>query len=50
MPTELEQIHVEQMIDNIIETHSIDEIEKLDKDICQLYKLSQEAVEFIENL
>ena len=50
MPTELEQIHVEQMIDNIIETHSIDEIEKLDKYICQLYKLSQEEVEFIENL
>ncbi|EGK00085.1 hypothetical protein HMPREF9455_03551, partial [Dysgonomonas gadei ATCC BAA-286] len=29
---------------------SIDEIEKLDKYICQLYKLSQEEVEFIENL
>ncbi|MDU1892360.1 MAG: Eco57I restriction-modification methylase domain-containing protein [Dysgonomonas sp.] len=50
IPTESELIHIEEIIDNIIKTNSIDEIKKLDKIIYQLYELSQEEVEFIENL
>jgi hypothetical protein len=50
IPTESELIHVEKMIDNIMKTHSVDEIKALDGIICQLYELSQEEIEFIENL
>ena len=50
IPTESEQIHIEEIVNAIIETNSIDEINKLEKTICQLYRLSQEEILFIERI
>jgi hypothetical protein len=49
IPTTLELIQIEKMIDSIIETRSTNEIKKLNIVICQLYKLSHEEIQFIEN-
>ena len=50
VPAKSELTNVEKMIDIIIENRSTDEIKSLDKIVCQLYELSQEEIEFIENL
>jgi len=48
IPAKSELTYIEKIIDDIIEANSIDKIKSLDKVICQLYELSQEEIEFIE--
>ena len=49
MPTETELKDIEKQIDAIIKNGQLSDMRTLDKFICQLYALSKEETEFIEN-
>ena len=50
IPTNQELLDIESQVEKMAESQSIADIKLLDKAICQLYGLSPEEIEFIENL